>query len=75
MLICEIKYTDALVGAIVADEVQQKVNLFRQAYPKCRNYTFETVLITTEGDKTALRHKEFFDHVITFNDIFDRKYW
>jgi len=51
------------------------VSLFRETYRKCRNYTFETVLITTEGAHTALQHRGFFDHVVTFDDLFDEKHW
>ncbi|MCK5155152.1 MAG: hypothetical protein KAQ69_01890 [Spirochaetales bacterium] len=75
VLICENKYADAPVGTTAANEVQRKVNLFQISCPKYRNYTFETVLITTEGEKNALHHRDFFDHVITFEDIFDSKYW
>jgi len=75
VLICEIKYTDSHVGTDVADEVARKVSLFQEAYPKCRNYTFETVLITTEGEHDALQHRGFFDHVVTFDDLFDEKHW
>ncbi len=66
---------DAPVGTSAANEVQRKVNLFQIGCPKYKNYTIETVLITTEGEKNALHQREFFDHVITFEDIFDSRYW
>jgi hypothetical protein len=75
VLICEIKYADSPVGGTAANEVARKLRLFQQAYPRCRNYTFETVLITTEGEQEALRQREFFDHVVTFKEIFDDRYW
>ena len=74
-LICEIKHADARVGTDAAEAAAARLKLFQEAYPQCRNYTFETVLITTEGQRDALAHRSFFDHVITFDDIFDEKYW
>ncbi len=75
VLIYEIKYTDTPIGGEVAEEVIRKEKLFRQAYPKCRNHTYETVLITTEGSRQATRQRECFDHVITFDEIFNPRHW
>jgi hypothetical protein len=75
VLICEIKYADSPVGTTAAKEVERKLKLFQEANSKCRNFTFETVLITTEGEQEALRQREFFDHVVTFKEIFEERHW
>jgi len=75
VLVCEIKHTDRVVGIEAAEAVAEKVARFRTAYPRCRDRTFETVLITTASRQDALHLRGHFDHVVTFDDIFDERYW
>jgi AAA+ ATPase superfamily predicted ATPase len=75
IIICEIKYYDEEVGSSVERQVAKKIELFRKYNIKYKNYTFEKVLITTEGKKEVLAKREFFDYIITFDDIFNPDYW
>lgn len=75
VVICEIKYYDGLVGNSVCDQVKKKIELFRQSMPRYKNYTFEAVLITTEGVRDKKTIELTFDRVITLDDIFDERYW
>jgi AAA+ ATPase superfamily predicted ATPase len=70
VVLCEIKYYDGLVGNSVCEDMKDKAALFRQALPKYKNYTFESVLITPEGVKDHKTVDAVFDRVITFNEIF-----
>jgi hypothetical protein len=38
-------------------------------------YSFKKALITTEGTQEFLKDREFFDYIITFDDIFNSAYW
>ncbi len=75
IIICEIKYYDGEVKSNVEREVAKKIELFKKYNVKYKNYTFEKTLITTEGAKEALIKKEFFDYIITFDDIFNPSNW
>ncbi|MFC1586040.1 ATP-binding protein [Fibrobacterota bacterium] len=78
ILICEIKhyYQPADAGKIYR-ETARKRDLFFLTSNKYRNYTCELVLITTEGLKSRDKEnqREYFDHVITYDEIFNRMYW
>ncbi|KPA11651.1 ATPase domain protein, prokaryote domain protein [Candidatus Magnetomorum sp. HK-1] len=75
IIICEIKYLDAEVSGNVALEIRKKLNIFQEQNPKYKNYTFETALITTEGIKKNSSIENYFDHIITFDDIFNPNNW
>lgn len=75
IVICEIKYCDGLVDNRVCEDIRQKIELFRSSMQKYKNYTYEAVLITTEGVRNPTTIEGTFDRVITFEDIFDEKYW
>lgn len=74
VVICEIKYTEGRIHPSVYDQVRQKSDLFGKLMPQYKNYTFETVLITPRGPKKKESYGPF-DRVITFDEIFDLKYW
>lgn len=74
VILCEIKYTEGKIGSKIYDELRQKLETFQKMMPQYVHYTFETVLITPEGLKES-RSQLSFDRVITFNDIFDPRYW
>jgi hypothetical protein len=69
IIVCEIKYYDSNVRSNVEKEITQKIELFREHNKKFNNYTFEKALITTEGVQS---NRDFFDYVITYDDLFDK---
>ncbi|MBI3534893.1 MAG: AAA family ATPase [Deltaproteobacteria bacterium] len=75
IIICEIKYYDGPIDLSVCDTIKKKVQLFQDAMPQYQNYTYETVLIATEGIKDHPKVQTTFDHIITFNEIFNDYYW
>ncbi len=64
-----------MVKSNVEKDVVKKIELFVKYNNQYKNYTFEKALITTEGAKEALAKREFFDHIITFDDIFNPIFW
>ncbi|MBN1674018.1 MAG: AAA family ATPase [Kiritimatiellae bacterium] len=74
VVICEVKYTESSVDAGTVADVERRIRRFQNAYSKCRNYTFETALVTTE-DAAAPNLRSSFDHVITFADLFDERHY
>ena len=70
IVICEIKYFNGLVGNSVCKSIQEKIRLFQESQPKYKNYTYEAILITTEGVKDRAIIETVFDRVVTFDDIF-----
>jgi len=75
IIICEIKYYDEEVKSSAEKEVAQKIELFKKYNAGYKNYTFEKTLITTEGAKEAIVKREFFDYIISFDDIFNPAHW
>ncbi|MFH1654342.1 MAG: ATP-binding protein [Pseudomonadota bacterium] len=75
IIICEIKFYDGLVDNRVCEEVKRKIELFQLSMQRYKNYTYEAVLITTEGVRDSATIQATFDHIITFEDIFDERYW
>lgn len=75
VVLCEIKYYDGLVGNVVCEDMKDKARFFQQALPQYKNYTFESVLITPEGVKDHKTIDTIFDRVITFDEIFDERYF
>ena len=71
IVICEIKYLMDEAPAKIAQKLAQKISLFKETFPKYKNHTIETALITTEGTTQI----DLYDHVITFDHLFDKKYW
>ncbi len=69
------KYFDGKVPLKIKKHVEDKIALFINHNPKYKNYTFEKALITTEGPQESLKDREFFDYIITFDDIFNSAYW
>ena len=69
IIICECKYYNDYVSKNVVKEVVKKQSLFMSANPKYKNYTYESLLITTEGLSPDDEQYELFDHVITFDDF------
>ncbi|EKD51821.1 MAG: hypothetical protein ACD_62C00171G0002 [uncultured bacterium] len=69
--ICEIKYTQGLVGLSVLKEFENKLAIF----PNRKKHTIQKVLITTDGADTALTNRVYFDRIITLKDIFNPHYW
>ena len=67
IIICEIKYYDGIVGAKVKNDVNKKLEKFKELRPKYKNYSYETALITTEGTTPTL--KDYFDYIITFDQL------
>lgn len=74
IVVCEIKYAEEKVSNSIYAEVRKKLELFQKSQPRFAHYTFETVLITPEGLKDGNASVSF-DRVITFKEIFDRRYW
>ena len=70
IIVAEAKYYDGRISASVAKDVNEKVRLFVEHNPTYKNYTFETLLITTEGLSKKDETRGLFDHVITLEDIF-----
>ena len=75
IIVCEMKYFDGKVPLKINKDVEDKIALFINHNPKYKNYTFEKALITTEGTQEFLKDREFFDYIITFDDIFNSAYW
>ena len=76
IILCEIKYIDAEISVNAGHEIRKKLNIFQEQNPKYKNYTFETTLITTEkliSNKSSIN--DYFDHIITFDDIFNPNNW
>lgn len=63
--ICEIKYTQSLVGSAVIAEFEKKLALF----PNKGGKTLHKVLICTEGADNALLKRGYFDEVITSKQL------
>lgn len=69
--ICEIKYSQGLVGKKVINEFENKL----ASFPLTKTRTIHKVLITTGGADASLVNKGYFDRVITLKEIFDERYW
>jgi len=44
---------------------------FKEYNKKYKNYTFEKALITTEGLNKVQSARDYFDYVITYDDLFN----
>ena len=73
-MICEIKYFDQLPkGIVLARSVNDKIQAFQSLEPRYKNYTVEKALITTEDKEDSWSMREFFDHVISYDEIFAKE--
>jgi AAA+ ATPase superfamily predicted ATPase len=76
IVICEMKYLGMAIDAgTVYRSLERKKDLVVATSPRYKNYTFEYALITTEGVKNLDSQNEYFDHIITFDQIFDQRFW
>jgi hypothetical protein len=70
LIFVEIKYHEGAVhAAAVANELNQKIDLFLREKPSYRHHTIEKVLVTTgtPDENQTLIH---FDRVITLDELF-----
>ena len=74
VIICEIKYLLGAVNTSIATELQRKVSLFLSSQPKFKNYGVEYALIVADRPEGNSLN-EFFDHIITLEEIFNEHYW
>lgn len=71
LTICEIRYLQGSVGTDVIEEFENKLKLF----PNKKQYSIQRVLITNTAPSKALVSRAYFDRVLTFDDLFDPRYW
>lgn len=64
--VCEIRYTQSAVGIEVIDDMEQKIRLLDN--PKSK--TIEKVLISLSGATESLKNRNYFDRIITLENIF-----
>jgi hypothetical protein len=64
--ICEIKYWNSEVGTNIISEMKRKTELLKNT----KGYSIETALITTFGADKSLKETNYFDHILTMDDIF-----
>jgi len=67
LTVCEVRYTQSPVGVEVIAEVESKLN----AIPEQKDKTIERVLISAQGVSDSVKHRRYFDHIITFDDLFN----
>ena len=65
--LCEIKYTDGLITAKIINEIEKKCKLIELP----RGYTLEKALISRFGADDVLVELEYFNHIITVEDLFE----
>lgn len=63
--ICEIKYTQEKTGTEVIDSFAKKLSHFQNKKRK----TLHKVLISSEGADAALKNRNFFDVILTLDDL------
>ena len=68
-VLCEVKYYQAEVTTKVIPEIEKKIN----AFPLPKEYSIEKALITTYGMDKHLKNSNYFDYVVTMEDILKRK--
>lgn len=66
LVICEVKYTEAAVGTKIIPEMEHKIKLINM--PK--DYTLQKALISPYGIDRSLKDSEYFDYIVTIDDIF-----
>lgn len=64
--ICEIKYWNSEIGTKIISEMKKKTELLKNT----KGYSIETALITTFGADKSLKETNYFDHILTMDDIF-----
>lgn len=64
--ICEIKYHNKPLTSLVIAEVEKKIKLLKIP----RGYTLEKALICVYGVNEATEYSNYFDHIITLEDLF-----
>lgn len=69
--VCEIKYHEAEINTKVIQQMEQKLALF----PRKKHKTLQKVLICLEGADKALTNRNYFDRIITLDDLFEAKNW
>lgn len=62
---CEIKYTQTAASIRVAEEFENK----KQIFPNSKKYTIHKVLITAAGADKKLMDSHYFDKILTLDDI------
>ena len=66
--VCEIKFYNKKVSTKVVSDLKRKLNLLKIP----RGYSVETALITVHGIDSSLEESDYFDHVISLNEILKR---
>ena len=69
IIISEIKYGSSLVDTSVVNSLYKKIELFKKAIPKYRNYTIETLLITPEESEQSRALEDKLDHVVAIENL------
>jgi len=67
--VCEIKYWSREVGTKIISDMKRKLELLKIP----RGYSLETALISLYGPDEALKDTNYFDHIVTLEDIFYKK--
>lgn len=75
IIICELKYYTGTITSKITKDIDQKIELFLAHNKQYEKATIEKVLITTEGPDKKLLYQEYFDEIITLDDIFNPTYW
>lgn len=65
--ICEVKYVSAKISSKVITEFERKLALF----PNPKHKTIQKVLIASDGAEKGLIDRNYFDQIITLDDIFN----
>jgi AAA+ ATPase superfamily predicted ATPase len=66
LTVCEVKYLQSKVGVEVINEFEEKLKLL----PNAKSKTIEKVLIAANGASDTLIARDYFDYIITLDDIF-----
>ena len=74
IVLCEIKYPGGPWDRNLLRAVEEKRDAFLRSQARYRDYSVETVLIVPECPASH-RSRATFDRVITFDQIFDDRYW
>lgn len=67
MTVCEIKYLQGKTGTEVIDEFESKLSVIRNK----TDSTIEKVLISANGASESLIERNYFDYIITLEDLFN----
>jgi AAA+ ATPase superfamily predicted ATPase len=77
IVFCEVKYSCLSIANMrtAHTELSRKRDIFMETAPRYKNYSYDMVLITMETADWKDASHEFFSDVVTFDEIFDEKYW